>query len=570
MKTKALLLIAALAAIAHAQVSGAGNLGCNAATVTGTAWNSSTSLNATQQIATSSPFAQYLVELVTTSTITAGIVTVEGEYGSGTYGTAPASYTVDASNQQLVANPYTLVATTDKAIIVTMGGYKSIRLKLSTQITGSGTLTPYFTPVCTPVIASAVYNSSLPTLSNGQAGQLQLDVNGRQLADIGALNGTTVDTNSGSKSAGTQRVVLATDQPALSNKLLVTPDSVALPSHQSVNVDQANGTTLDTNSGSKSAGTIRVVLATDQPALSNKLLVTPDLPSGASTAAKQPALGTAGTPSADVITIQGVTSMTPLSANLMIGGTAIDGNSGNKSAQTQRMVLATDQPNLTTPLNVAIAANQSANVAQINGVTPLMGNGTTGTGSQRVTIASDNTAFSVNAAATLQAETTKVIGTVRNVGNVGGAFDAATGAAPPANALYMGGLGSGATGGLVQPVPICDQWVAINGTASATLITGVSGRKIYVCSGNIQMNGGANTVSFVSGTGTVCATGITAIPGFDGATTAANGYSFAPNSGMAFGGGLVPFARTTNNADNLCILVGSATRVAGGLAYAIY
>lgn len=36
------------------------------------------------------------------------------------------------------------------------------------------------------------------------------------------------------------------------------------------------------------------------------------LPSGASTSAKQPALGTAGTPSADVITVQGVTSMTPI------------------------------------------------------------------------------------------------------------------------------------------------------------------------------------------------------------------------------------------------------------------
>ncbi len=36
------------------------------------------------------------------------------------------------------------------------------------------------------------------------------------------------------------------------------------------------------------------------------------LPSGAATAAKQPALGTAGAASADVITVQGVASMTPL------------------------------------------------------------------------------------------------------------------------------------------------------------------------------------------------------------------------------------------------------------------
>lgn len=38
----------------------------------------------------------------------------------------------------------------------------------------------------------------------------------------------------------------------------------------------------------------------------------------------------------------------------------------------------------------ALVANQSVNVAQINGVTPLMGAGNTGTGSHRVTIASDN------------------------------------------------------------------------------------------------------------------------------------------------------------------------------------
>lgn len=74
-----------------------------------------------------------------------------------------------------------------------------------------------------------------------------------------------------------------------------------------------------------------------------------------------------------------------------VGGTAIDTNSGNKSAGTQRMVLATDQPNLTTPLNVALAANQSVNAAQINGVTPLMGNGVSGTGALRVSIASDST-----------------------------------------------------------------------------------------------------------------------------------------------------------------------------------
>jgi hypothetical protein len=60
------------------------------------------------------------------------------------------------------------------------------------------------------------------------------------------------------------------------------------------------------------------------------------LPTGASTAAKQPALGTAGTASSDVITVQGITSMTalkvdgsavtqPVSGNIASGAT----DSGN-------------------------------------------------------------------------------------------------------------------------------------------------------------------------------------------------------------------------------------------------
>lgn len=45
------------------------------------------------------------------------------------------------------------------------------------------------------------------------------------------------------------------------------------PSHASTNIDQLNGTTVDTNSGNKSAGTQRIVLATDQPQLTNALKV---------------------------------------------------------------------------------------------------------------------------------------------------------------------------------------------------------------------------------------------------------------------------------------------------------
>jgi hypothetical protein len=47
--------------------------------------------------------------------------------------------------------------------------------------------------------------------------------------------------------------------------------------------------------------------------------------------------------------------------------------------------------------SVSLNGTSSMNLAQIAGNTILTGNGVTGTGSQRVTIASDNTAFPVNA-----------------------------------------------------------------------------------------------------------------------------------------------------------------------------
>lgn len=51
-------------------------------------------------------------------------------------------------------------------------------------------------------------------------------------------------------------------------------------------------------------------------------------------------------------------------------------------------------------LKAALAGILSANVSQINGVTPLMGAGNTGTGSQRVTIASDQAAVATTATIT--------------------------------------------------------------------------------------------------------------------------------------------------------------------------
>ncbi|HEV3004236.1 MAG TPA: hypothetical protein VGX78_07225, partial [Pirellulales bacterium] len=103
---------------------------------------------------------------------------------------------------------------------------------------------------------AGVYNSSLPSPTSGQTVGIQLDSSGRLL--VGSIAGTVAATQSG---------------------------SWVLAPHQSTNVDQIGGTTTDTNSGTKSAGTLRVVLATDQPALTNNLGYMTPAPAGVTTGA---------------------------------------------------------------------------------------------------------------------------------------------------------------------------------------------------------------------------------------------------------------------------------------------
>src|SRR6266403_3895730 len=74
-------------------------------------------------------------------------------------------------------------------------------------------------------------------------------------------------------------------------------------------------------------------------------------------------------------------------------------------------------------------------------------------------------------------------------GNAGAAFDAADAAAPPANDVAVAGLVSGATGGLLGKIPICDQYKVINVVTATTtlLVTGVASRQVRICEVNIVL-----------------------------------------------------------------------------------
>jgi hypothetical protein len=94
-----------------------------------------------------------------------------------------------------------------------------------------------------PVKIGGAFNTTQPTVTTGQRVDAQMSARGEQLVAPG-VSGFAVTVSSGA--------------------VTTTP-----PANASSNVAQIAGTATDVNSGNKSAGTIRVVIATDQPSLTN-------------------------------------------------------------------------------------------------------------------------------------------------------------------------------------------------------------------------------------------------------------------------------------------------------------
>jgi len=113
----------------------------------------------------------------------------------------------------------------------------------------------------------------------------------------------------------------------------------------------------------------------------------------------------------------------------------------------------------------ALSANQSVNVAQFNGVTPLMGAGNNGTGAQRVSIATDQTAVTTAGVFSVKVDQTTV-GTTNAVSLAQiGATTVVNGGV--AGTLAVGGVTAAAATSTGNPV----RGGAIGKTANPTAVT---------------------------------------------------------------------------------------------------
>lgn len=106
-------------------------------------------------------------------------------------------------------------------------------------------------------------------------------------------------------------------------------------------------------------------------------------------------------------------------------------------------------------------------------------------------------------------------------------------------------------------------------TASGTtaVVTGVSAKKIYVCSLNITA-AAAVSVSLSEGSSSTCGTSAqAAVIGVATSGTAANGIALSANGGLTLGNGGGTIASTATNANYLCIFQSGTVQIAGNLTF---
>jgi hypothetical protein len=155
--------------------------------------------------------------------------------------------------------------------------------------------------------------------------------------------------------------------------------------------------------------------------------------------------------------------------------------------------------------------------------------------------------FAVQAAATLAAETTKVIGTV-NQGTSPWVVSQTSTADP---CMFQAKTN----------VPIS------TATGTVALVAGVSAKKIYICSLSL-ITTTAVSVSLSEGSGATCGTSSQAgVIGVGTNGTAANGLPLAANGGLTLGNGGGTIAATATAANYLCLFQSGTAQMAGNLTY---
>lgn len=353
-------------------------------------------------------------------------------------------------------------------------------------------------------------------------------------------------------------------------------------------------------------GTTNLVQVTDGSGALNVIVDSSALPAGAATAAKQPALGTAGTASTDVITVQGIAAMTPIivsdgagALNVIVDSSALPTGAATESTlggvltssnfaaafgtagSADSQVMSIQGIASMTPINVIVDSGTLTAVTSItNPVTVTDGAGAlnvivdssalpSGAATEATlggVLTSTNFANAFGTAGSADTQVMSVQGIasmtplLANPGTAANWGVGATASAVPANAILGGyrsdgGLSAG-TAALTAPV-VCQDSVVISTATSGNveLVALTTDETIYVCGWDVVATGTV-AVQLIYGTGSACTTGETNLTG---------AYPLVANGGLVHQS---PFSITKTAVSNaLCIELSAAVQVDGIVNY---
>lgn len=367
------------------------------------------------------------------------------------------------------------------------------------------------TAAANSLLTGGVYNATPPTLTDGQQAASQMDASGNIKVNIaaGASSGAVAQGSSTSgQTGGLTQAATTTAAPTYSNGT-TNPLSTDTSGNLRVSVSSAVGLAQGSTTSGQTGSMIMGAVTTSSPSYTTAQTSPLSLDTGGGLRIS-PAVATAWgvLPQNNAVSGQ---------LGSLVMGAVSNSAPTYTAAQSSALSLTANGGGLRTDITT-IGTNNI-----------LTGNGATGTGSQRVTIANDSSA--------------------RAVGGEG-----ATGATVPSGAV-LSGVQSGAN--MVAMIQASASVPIDMSTATTTQLVALSGStKIYVTSWDATA-GGTTTFKLVYGTGTNCGTGTTNL-------TAA--YDWVAQAGIAKGSGLGPvLVVPAGNA--LCATNSAAQHVAGSVSY---
>lgn len=180
---------------------------------TGTVINSTNgTLNATFSVVTNTAVPAVLVELNQGNSITAGAINFKVSYDGTNYVVPSSDAIVDptSSTSATISMPYALQALTQKSFLVLMKGAQSLQIQMSTAMTGTGSVTPFYSLLpslpSVPIIANAGTGNFATNLAQVNSSTVSTAATGVQKVGIVGNAGASTDSARANSSSPTNSI----------------------------------------------------------------------------------------------------------------------------------------------------------------------------------------------------------------------------------------------------------------------------------------------------------------------------------------------------------------------------